>query len=71
MWHPSCLFAVVQTGTLTRNVMEFFKCSIGGVAYGAGITEIERNNAERWVELSSPNRMSVSLGCSSSACFAP
>jgi hypothetical protein len=28
--------------------MEFFKCSIGGVAYGAGITEIERNNAERW-----------------------
>jgi hypothetical protein len=38
---------VLQTGTLTRNVMEFFKCSIGGVAYGAGITEIERNNAER------------------------
>jgi len=37
----------MQTGTLTRNVMEFFKCSIGGVAYGAGITEIERNNAER------------------------
>jgi hypothetical protein len=27
--------------------MEFFKCSIGGVSYGAGITEIERNNAER------------------------
>jgi phospholipid-transporting ATPase len=37
-----------KTGTLTRNVMEFFKCSIGGVAYGAGITEIERSNAERW-----------------------
>ncbi|KAF6253363.1 hypothetical protein COO60DRAFT_1547131 [Scenedesmus sp. NREL 46B-D3] len=36
-----------KTGTLTRNVMEFFKCSIGGVAYGAGVTEIERNNAER------------------------
>eukprot|EP00878_Enallax_costatus_P006567 GHUV01006885.1.p1 GENE.GHUV01006885.1~~GHUV01006885.1.p1 ORF type:complete len:874 (+),score=262.00 GHUV01006885.1:436-3057(+) len=36
-----------KTGTLTRNVMEFFKCSIGGVAYGAGITEIERNNAGR------------------------
>lgn len=36
-----------QTGTLTRNVMEFFKCSIGGVSYGAGITEIELNNAER------------------------
>lgn len=36
-----------KTGTLTRNVMEFFKCSIGGVAYGAGITEIERSNADR------------------------
>lgn len=48
----ACLHAfacLLQTGTLTRNVMEFFKCSIGGVAYGAGITEIERNNAERWV----------------------
>lgn len=41
------LLLLLQTGTLTRNVMEFFKCSIGGVAYGAGITEIERNNAER------------------------
>lgn len=38
-----------KTGTLTRNVMEFFKCSIAGVAYGAGVTEIERSNAERWV----------------------
>jgi phospholipid-transporting ATPase len=36
-----------KTGTLTRNVMEFFKCSIGGVAYGCGVTEIERANAER------------------------
>lgn len=36
-----------KTGTLTRNVMEFFKCSIGGIAYGSGITEIERANAER------------------------
>jgi hypothetical protein len=36
-----------KTGTLTRNVMEFFKASIGGVAYGAGITEIERANAAR------------------------
>jgi phospholipid-transporting ATPase len=36
-----------KTGTLTRNVMEFFKASIGGVSYGAGITEIERANAER------------------------
>ncbi len=36
-----------KTGTLTRNVMEFFKASIGGVSYGAGITEIERANAAR------------------------
>ncbi|PNW75666.1 hypothetical protein CHLRE_12g536050v5 [Chlamydomonas reinhardtii] len=36
-----------KTGTLTRNVMEFFKCSIAGVPYGAGITEIERSNALR------------------------
>ena len=27
-----------KTGTLTRNVMEFFKCSIGGVVYGEGLT---------------------------------
>lgn len=36
-----------KTGTLTRNVMEFFKCSIAGVSYGAGVTEIDRSNAER------------------------
>jgi phospholipid-transporting ATPase len=36
-----------KTGTLTRNVMEFFKCSIAGVSYGSGITEIERSNAVR------------------------
>ncbi len=36
-----------KTGTLTRNVMEFFKCSIAGVAYGGGVTEIERANAAR------------------------
>ena len=36
-----------KTGTLTRNVMEFFKCSIGGVSYGAGVTEIEKSNALR------------------------
>ena len=34
-------------GTLTRNVMEFFKCSIAGVSYGTGITEIERVAAAR------------------------
>src|SRR6056300_538879 len=31
-----------KTGTLTCNSMEFFKCSIGGVSYGEGVTEIER-----------------------------
>jgi len=36
-----------KTGTLTRNVMEFFKCSIAGVSYGAGVTEIEKSNALR------------------------
>ena len=29
-----------KPGTLTRNVMEFFKASIGGVAYGTGVTEM-------------------------------
>ncbi|XP_074309802.1 phospholipid-transporting ATPase 3-like [Silene latifolia] len=36
-----------KTGTLTQNLMEFFKCSIGGEVYGTGITEIERGVAER------------------------
>ncbi|CAM8884390.1 unnamed protein product [Rhodiola kirilowii] len=36
-----------KTGTLTRNLMEFFKCSIGGEVYGNGITEIERGVAQR------------------------
>lgn len=36
-----------KTGTLTRNLMEFFKCSIGGVTYGNGITEIEKGRAQR------------------------
>lgn len=36
-----------KTGTLTRNLMEFFKCSIGGEMYGTGITEIERGVARQ------------------------
>ncbi|KAL5554018.1 hypothetical protein UlMin_041419 [Ulmus minor] len=36
-----------KTGTLTRNLMEFFKCSIGGEVYGTGVTEIERGIAEQ------------------------
>ncbi|KAL6566499.1 Phospholipid-transporting ATPase 3 [Orobanche gracilis] len=36
-----------KTGTLTRNLMEFFKCSIGGEIYGTGVTEIEMGTAQR------------------------
>ncbi|KAK9118837.1 hypothetical protein Scep_016930 [Stephania cephalantha] len=36
-----------KTGTLTCNSMEFVKCSIAGVAYGRGITEVERAMARR------------------------
>ncbi|XP_057482184.1 phospholipid-transporting ATPase 3-like isoform X1 [Actinidia eriantha] len=36
-----------KTGTLTRNLMEFFKCSIGGELYGTGVTEIEMGEAQR------------------------
>ncbi|XP_010548246.1 PREDICTED: phospholipid-transporting ATPase 3 isoform X2 [Tarenaya hassleriana] len=36
-----------KTGTLTRNLMEFFKCSIGRISYGSGVTEIEREIAQR------------------------
>lgn len=36
-----------KTGTLTCNQMEFLKCSVAGVAYGRGITEVERATAKR------------------------
>ncbi|XP_028753721.1 putative phospholipid-transporting ATPase 9 [Neltuma alba] len=36
-----------KTGTLTCNSMEFIKCSIAGVAYGQGVTEVERALARR------------------------
>lgn len=36
-----------KTGTLTRNLMEFFKCSIAGETYGTGVTEIEMGAARR------------------------
>ncbi|CAI6010351.1 unnamed protein product [Closterium sp. NIES-65] len=36
-----------KTGTLTRNQMEFFKCSIAGTPYGMGVTEVEKAAAQR------------------------
>ncbi|MCH83745.1 phospholipid-transporting ATPase 9-like, partial [Trifolium medium] len=36
-----------KTGTLTCNSMEFVKCSIAGIAYGRGATEVERALARR------------------------
>jgi P-type E1-E2 ATPase len=36
-----------KTGTLTCNVMEFCKCSVGGVSYGLGTTQIGRAYRER------------------------
>ncbi|KAG8382965.1 hypothetical protein BUALT_Bualt05G0134800 [Buddleja alternifolia] len=36
-----------KTGTLTCNSMEFIKCSVGGTAYGYGVTEVEKAMAKR------------------------
>lgn len=36
-----------KTGTLTCNQMEFIKCSVAGVAYGRGVTEVEKATARR------------------------
>eukprot|EP01013_Petalomonas_cantuscygni_P001738 TRINITY_DN11768_c0_g1_i1.p1 TRINITY_DN11768_c0_g1~~TRINITY_DN11768_c0_g1_i1.p1 ORF type:complete len:2407 (-),score=325.31 TRINITY_DN11768_c0_g1_i1:206-7426(-) len=36
-----------KTGTLTSNIMRFFKFSVSGVAYGRGVTEIGRAAAAR------------------------
>ncbi|KAK8940236.1 putative phospholipid-transporting ATPase 9 [Platanthera guangdongensis] len=36
-----------KTGTLTCNSMEFIKCTIAGVSYGRGVTEVERAMAKR------------------------
>lgn len=36
-----------KTGTLTCNSMEFIKCSIAGMPYGRGITEVERAMARK------------------------
>ncbi|XP_023761317.1 phospholipid-transporting ATPase 3 [Lactuca sativa] len=48
-----------KTGTLTRNLMEFFKCSVGGETYGSGVSEIEmgvaRQNAADIEEVQRPS----------------
>ncbi|CAI9756119.1 unnamed protein product [Fraxinus pennsylvanica] len=36
-----------KTGTLTCNSMEFIKCSVAGIPYGYGFTEVERAMAKR------------------------
>ncbi|KAK3020773.1 hypothetical protein RJ639_045845 [Escallonia herrerae] len=36
-----------KTGTLTCNSMEFIKCSVAGIAYGRGVTEVEKAMAKR------------------------
>ncbi len=39
-----------KTGTLTCNIMDFRKCSINGVSYGTGTTEVGRAAALRFSE---------------------
>ncbi|CAI5520193.1 unnamed protein product [Closterium sp. Naga37s-1] len=47
-----------KTGTLTRIQMDFFKCSIAGISYGIGHTEVERAAAARAVAASAAKRRS-------------
>ncbi|KAG2520832.1 hypothetical protein BBO99_00007052 [Phytophthora kernoviae] len=49
-----------KTGTLTCNVMEFRKCSIGGISYGFGTTEIGRAVAALAGGNADPNGSSTS-----------
>ncbi|XP_021733270.1 probable phospholipid-transporting ATPase 8 isoform X2 [Chenopodium quinoa] len=43
-----------KTGTLTCNSMEFVKCSIAGISYGQGMTEVEAALAKRQGKLIPP-----------------
>ncbi|KAK7275141.1 hypothetical protein RIF29_16249 [Crotalaria pallida] len=49
-----------KTGTLTCNSMEFIKCSIAGVAYGRGVTEVERTMSRRSGSPSTQQHVNVS-----------
>ncbi|EPS63370.1 hypothetical protein M569_11415, partial [Genlisea aurea] len=49
-----------KTGTLTCNSMDFVKCSIAGVAYGRGLTEVERAMAKRKGEALDENSVTLS-----------
>ncbi|KAG5027792.1 hypothetical protein JHK87_011306 [Glycine soja] len=42
-----------KTGTLTCNSMEFVKCSIGGIPYGRGMTEVEKALVRRGSDVES------------------
>ena len=49
-----------KTGTLTSNSMDFHKCTIKGVSYGLGTTQIARSNLRRraWVPPEPPQEPS-------------
>ncbi|KAJ6232716.1 putative phospholipid-transporting atpase [Anaeramoeba flamelloides] len=47
-----------KTGTLTCNVMEFMKCTVGGISYGNGITEVAMAAAKRrGIKLKGPKKI--------------
>jgi phospholipid-translocating ATPase len=52
-----------KTGTLTQNVMEFQKCSIGGIPYGEGVTEAQRGAAtkEGQADAFNPDELNANL----------
>ncbi|KAJ5077251.1 putative phospholipid-transporting atpase [Anaeramoeba ignava] len=45
-----------KTGTLTCNIMEFMKCTIGGIKYGNGVTEVAIAAAKREGRILENNR---------------
>lgn len=51
-----------KTGTLTKNKMELLKCSIAGVKYGTGKTEIELFQEELALSMSTDSMFSESPG---------